>query len=165
MKFHWDDMCQLFGILAYIVKESDHDGIDMYFAMSDTKYNNQDTSKLIEVVNKRKATLEGNSSINVRLQHILGDYNKVLTSQIARRRAGNPHVPLFDVKPLSVYVFTDGVWTPRSDPKSAIEHIVDSLEELNADHDQVGIQFISFGKDPECLERLERFDKGLNLNR
>lgn len=158
-------MCNLFGILAYILKNTDDDGIDMYFAMSDTKYNDQDTTKLVEIMNKRKSQLEGNSSINVRLQHVLGDYNKGLTSQIARRGSGNPHGPLFDVKPLSVYVFTDGVWTPKSDPKQAIERIVDSLEELKAGSDQVGIQFISFGKYPECLKRLEYYDKELGLKR
>ncbi|CAG8952521.1 hypothetical protein HYFRA_00009625 [Hymenoscyphus fraxineus] len=165
MKNHWDEMSILFGVLAYIVKKSDDDGIDLYFSMSETRHHHPDTKKLIEVVNRRKSHLEGHSSINVRLQHVLGEYNTKLRNQIALRRSGNPHIPFRDIKPLSVYVFTDGVWTPRTDPQPAIESIVGSLEELNANPGQVGIQFISFGQDPKPLERLERLDKGLKLKR
>ena len=44
MREHWDEMCGIFGILAYIVKSSGKDGIDMYFTMSDKRHNDKSTS-------------------------------------------------------------------------------------------------------------------------
>jgi hypothetical protein len=163
MREHWDEMCELFGILAYIVKSSDKDGIDMYFTMSDKKHNDKDTTRLVEIVEKRKNMLRGPSNINVRLHHILGDYDRNLKNEIAMLRGRSVDAPQKFLKPLSVYVFTNAVWTRKSDPKLAIENIVNSLVALNSPASRAGIQFISFGDDPSCLDRLEHYDKGLGL--
>jgi hypothetical protein len=158
---HWDEMCPLFAILAYMVKKSDDDGIDLYFTMSDTKYNDQDTKKLMEIVKGRKTRLEGQSDVNLRLDQILGGYNLNLRNEIANR--GSRYAQIRNIKPLSVYVFTNAMWTENSDPKPAIKSIVDSLISLKAQRGQVGVQFISFGDDQKCLDRLDRLDKGLGL--
>jgi hypothetical protein len=165
MKQHWDEMCPLFEILAYMVKKSDLDGIDLYFTMSDKKLNNQDTTRLVDIVTERKTHLEGQSDVNIRLDHILGGYNTKLKNQIALRKQGSPYAPIQEAKPLSVYVFTNAMWTNHSDPTPAIKMIVDSLVRLEAPKNQVGIQFISFGQDQECLDRLEHLDKHLGLKR
>jgi hypothetical protein len=160
---YWDDMCELFSILAYIVKASDKDGIDMYFTMSEHRYNSKDTAKLVEEVEKRKAYLKGASNLNARLDYVLGDYDRDLRSEKALRNGGSSNAPKKDLKPLSVYVFTNAVWGGKSDPKVAIESIVDNLIDLRLPATRVGIQFISFGNDPECLRRLDYYDSGLGL--
>jgi hypothetical protein len=157
-------MCDLFSILAYIVKGSDDDGIDMYFTMMATKYNRRHVSELVEIIKKRKAELEGTSNINDRLNQVLMEYDRAIRNQINLRKSRSPFAPAQDMKPLTVYVFTDGRWTRRSDPKPAIESLVSSLVALKYPSSQVGIQFISFGRDAEALKRFEHYDSGLGLD-
>jgi hypothetical protein len=163
MRPYWDEMCSLFEILSYMVKKSDNDGLDLFFTMSNKEYNVKDTRKLVQIVTERKSRLEGQSDVNIRLDQILGRYNSNLRNQIALRKQGSPYAPIREMKPLSVYVFTNAMWTNNSDPTPAIKSIVDSLIDLGSPRGQVGIQFISFGQDQECLDRLDRLDKGLGL--
>lgn len=67
-------MCQLFDILAYIVKKSDEDGLDLYFTMTEELYNRRNVSDLIDIIKKRKEKLEGPSNFNLRLNRVLTDY-------------------------------------------------------------------------------------------
>jgi hypothetical protein len=164
MRTHWDEMCQLFGILAYMVKKSDEDGIDMYFTMTEQKYNSKDVSDLVDIVSKRKNHLDGHSNINLRLDQVLSEYNRALKNEIMLRKAGSAYAPADDKKPLTIYVFTNALWSKRSDPTKAIKNIVDSLVSLGCAKSRVGIQFISFGKNQEALDRLDRYDSGLGFD-
>jgi hypothetical protein len=167
MREYWDDMWRLFDILAYLVKSTDEDGIDMYFTMTEKKHNSKDyggTSGLVKIVKERKNTLEGSSNINGRLDQVLGEYCRALTNEVDLRRSRSRFAPAEDRKPLSVYVFTNALWSKRSDPQSTIKAVVDKLKELGYPSWQVGIQFISFGENPEALKRLEHYDTGLGLD-
>ena len=160
----WDEMCELFGILAYLVKNSNPDGIDMYFAMPAIRYHDRNTSKLVDIAKSRKSQLQSKSNINRCLENILMEYNRKLERQIDLRRVRLSDAPIEDLKPLSVYVFTNANWTERSGPEPAITRIVDSLVAMNLPASQVGIQFISFGSNEEHLQRLKEYDSiGLEL--
>lgn len=164
MRTHWDEMCQLFGMLAYLVKKSDEDGIDMYFTMTEKKHNSRDVSALVEIVSKRKNNLDGDSNINLRLGQVLSEYNGALKNEIALRKAGSSYAPADDKKPLTVYVFTNALWSKRTDPTRAIKNIVDSLISLGCPASRVGIQFISFGNNQGALDRLDHYDSGLGFD-
>jgi hypothetical protein len=132
--------------------------------MSGEKANDCNTGRLEEIVEQR-CHIEGQSDLNVRLNQILEHYNSQLKTQIELRRQGSSYDSIKEPEPLSVYIFTDAVWTDNSNPKSAIMNIVNSLADLEAPRRQVVIQFISFGGDPDCLARLEPFAKRLGFKR
>ncbi|KAM3071948.1 hypothetical protein ACMFMG_008416 [Clarireedia jacksonii] len=161
---YWDKVTDIFSILAYIVKESDPDGVDLYFTMSSPgeHHNHRKTSRLEKVVRNRKP--RGKSDIRVMLDSILNDYTGKLGNQKARRTGLARFAPLEkDLRPLNLYVLTDGVWQERCDAIPPIRRLVDRLVELSLDERQIGIQFISFGNDPTGLDRLGFLDSGLNL--
>jgi len=163
MREDWDELCRLFDIMGYLVKKSDDDGIDLYFTMSAEKHNSKNVSALVDIAKNKKNYLQGISNINGRLDYILGQYCRSLQNEVDMRRGRARDAPGDDIKPLSVYVFTNARWDKRSSPKPAIAKVVDCLIALGYPPWQVGIQFISFGNDPEALKRLGEYDSGLGL--
>jgi hypothetical protein len=163
MREDWDELCRLFEILGYLVKKSDEDGIDLYFTMTEKKHNNKNVSALVDIAKKRKNNLQGFSNINGRLDYILGQYCRSLQIEFDMKRGRIRDAPGNDIKPLSVYVFTNALWGKTSNPKPAIEKVVDRLTEFEYPASQVGIQFISFGHDSKALKRLKHYDSGLDL--
>ena len=161
MSPHWNDMASVFSILAYMVKTCDPDGIDLYFTMSPDKYHNRNSSPLVEIVEKRGC--QGSSNISFRLDSILSDYKSKLKDQYGLRTSHSRFAPKKDVRPLNLYIFTDGRWRPKCDPSSAIKNLVDLLVDLKLEATQVGIQFISFGDNKADLRRLEHLDDELGL--
>jgi hypothetical protein len=158
---YWDEMMSVFEILAYIVKEADDDGIDLYFTMSGEKHHNKNASPLVEIVKKRRP--RGTSEISFRLEAILDSYKSRLNEQQGLRRSRSMFASKKDVKPLNLYIFTDGAWQHGSDAAPAIRSLVKDLHKLELPAKQVGIQFISFGGNKNNLERLEHLDDGLGL--
>jgi hypothetical protein len=165
----WQHVLPVFDVLAYIVKSADPDGIDLYFTMTEEKYNSRDwlgrnsSSKLLDVVRNRTKKMQqafrGSTNITYRLTSILNLYENKLTDQQNSRRGGM-------VRPLSLYVLTDGAWEPGSDASSAIKKVVDLLTRFGytKDDKQLGIQFISFGEDEVGLKTLEHLDNDLGQN-
>jgi hypothetical protein len=152
-KHHWDDMTELLGIIAYMIKSFDKDGIDLYFAQSNAKHNGDTSSKLVNIVERRKHEEDlGYTDMSVRLEQILGEY----ASKIQRQSWQS-----IITRGLNVYIFTDAVWTPLCDIVPAIDKMVGKLVALNLPEKQVGLQFISFGNDAESLKRLRLVDNYL----
>jgi hypothetical protein len=155
MREHWDELCRLFEILGCLVNNFDEDEIEMYFTIAKDKHNSKDVSSLVEILKKRKNALQGISNINSRLEHILGEYCRALKSDGIFPRYRRAH----DMKPLSVYVFTNALWERNSDPRATIKNVIDHLTTLQYPPTQVRIQFISFGNHPEALRRLEYYSE------
>ena len=172
MRDHWDDVVPLLDTLAYIVKETDQNGIDLFFTMSHVHYTNRKkTRKLVHVAEKQrplktKKGTEHLSDIHWRLSSILEKYQKRLKEEdqsnlnSSRNRPWHAHDPS-DVRGLNLYIFTDGIWQPGADAVSPIKSLVETLEKYKKPKDQVGIQFIHFGNDREGTERLSYLDSGL----
>lgn len=63
------------------------------------------------------------------------------------------------VRPLTIIVFTDGMWREGSDPENLIIDAVDALESTDwAGQQQLGIQFVQFGDDSAATKKLEELD-------
>jgi hypothetical protein len=60
-----------------------------------------------------------------------------------------------------VYIFTDAIWTPLCDIVPAIDKMVETLVTHKLPEKPVGLRFISFGGDAECLKRLRLVDNYL----
>lgn len=154
MKPHWDKAIGLFEVLAYHIKELDSNALKMYFTVSSKKKSFRHTRTVVSQL--RCWPLSSYSNMNARLQKILGKYQAALDPDqrkpFARLRP--------DVKPLSLYIFTDGAW-PGCDAVAPIRSMVEKLRRLGLPKEQIGIQFIRFGNNPEAIAILEFLDSGL----
>ena len=163
MQRHWKEVQELFGTLAYMVKDSDPDGIELHFTISGQNHQSKHTKGLVKVLGKK--SYEGHSNIRSSLNTIVRRYLEKVEApaQVGRARwswAGHTNEP---VPAQNVYVFTDGIWQPEYDPTEIIENLVKNLRDRKIMKEQFGIQFISFGNDPDGLAVLNRLDSGLNL--
>jgi hypothetical protein len=159
MREHWDEVKRVFDLLGYIVKDSDPDGIELFFTKSAKQYKSTATTKLMKTIEERR--LEGSTNIGSRLGDILQKYQGKLDNQAQSRSLFS--LSRSELRPMNIYVLTDGLWQPKSDAEAPIKNLVSKLKERGKLKEQVGIQFIQFGNDAEATERLKRLDSGLNL--
>lgn len=145
----------LFNELAYIAKRLDNNGLEMYFTVSEDKKTFRDTTPAVSHLRgMRQSTF---SNIDMRLEQILRKYKKDLDRQNEPKKFfSRAH----DVKPLSLYVFTDAAWQ-GCDAVAPVEAMIEKLRQLELPKEQIGIQFIRFGNDPNGIRRLEYLDSGL----
>lgn len=99
---------------------------------------------------------DSTTDINICLFQILEDY---------KRHLDKNHWWKSKPKPLSLFIFTDGVWEKEVTASEPIKSVVAKLEDLRKDKRQIGIQFISFGSDPAGLGQLEHLDDRLNISK
>ena len=158
MEEYWKDVLDLFGIMAYMVKTFDEDGIELHFSMSPDHYREKHTTPLLKKLKQRKPM--GFSNIKPRLNSILGDYQKKINSKhlFGRNRLSKV------ARPLTLYVFTDGAWQDGENVERPIRNLVEEIEKLKLREDQVGVQFIRFGNNEDGKNRLEILDSGLDLS-
>jgi len=153
---HWPDVEKVFGILVYMSKTLDPNGLDLYFTQSREKFHEKHSTQLVAIARKRMATKEkGLSDMSTRLEHILEEY---ISSLKRGQRTGVGKVPH-----LSIYIFTDGIWTPSCDIVPIIKKTVMAMVGLGLSKKQVGLQFISFGNSADGLGRMRLVDDHLGL--
>ncbi|KAJ9611408.1 hypothetical protein H2200_004592 [Cladophialophora chaetospira] len=157
MKSNWDEVLNLLGILAYTLKGFDEDGTEVRFTMSDSHYRAKNTTTLSHYVKKIQPS--GTSDIEHSLRRIVEPYLQKAshTSQIPKR-----FLTERPTRPLSIYVFTDGVWGPKSDPSGLLTTLTKKLQDPEIAYRDVGIQFIQFGNDQRGAERLKLLDNELS---
>ena len=164
MREHWDDVVKLVDLLAYILKEFDRDGIDLLFTNSSEVCKSKDHAVLVK---KTKAgyppfDVTRCTDIEFRLGPILHEYTKSLrksshkgvTSRVISKVSNFVH----PVRCLNIYVFTDGMWQPGDAIADDILDVINTLIETRRRGNQVGVQFIRFGNDPDGCERLRDLD-------
>lgn len=156
MSPHWDEVSELLGVLAHIVKKYNREGTKLYFTTTDGPSPQKKTTSLVNAVRIKKP--EGYSDMKGRLGQLLDDYR---THDLGRRRSFR--LPK-TTRPFTLYIFTNGLWEDNIDVQKPIENIVKYLEEQRKSSRTVGIQFIRFGDDSEGGERLDYLDKRLNLS-
>jgi hypothetical protein len=157
MAEHWPTVHKVFEALSYIVKEADKDGISLYFTISETHEENaKRTSQLLSILD-RVQTQENNSTSNIdlRLGKILDDYKNNLDSKMRWYKS--------ETKPLSLYILTDGLWDSGSGGVEPIRNAALKLKDLQMNPHQIGIQFVTFGNDPDGWKRLRQLDDSLDL--
>ena len=164
---HWQETEDVFGVLAYVVKSADPDGLDLYFTSSLEPYNSKkgygifstsSSTKLLEYVHNRKQKIDGSTNLDYALDCILGPYINQL--ERAFKFGGS------NVRPLNLYILTDGRWEDGCNPASAIRRIISKLKEFRYPEDskQIGIQFITFGHNMEALARIQALDDKLDTS-
>lgn len=158
MTQYWNELTKLIEILTYLVKRYDSDGVEMYYTISNGKpIIGSKATTFIKSLGKVKTS--GLTDIGLLLNKILVKYHSKLRQayRAVPERTSNTQI---DLKPLSLYVLTDGVWQPECDAKAQIRTLVHGLTDLKiSDKRQVGIQFISFGNNELGLKRMKELDE------
>lgn len=163
MRPHGKEVHDLFGLLGYIVKATDPDGIELHFTMSrDRKARARKTGQLLQIL--ETVQYFGTSNIRIQLEDILQAYHTKLRDHKPTRSLFNWTRSPRPVRRQNVYILTDGVWQPGCDPTLMIKKLVDNLEQNSMEREQFGIQFIRFGNDPDGIDRLNQLDSGLGLS-
>ncbi|KAL3425129.1 hypothetical protein PVAG01_04410 [Phlyctema vagabunda] len=156
MEPHWPNLVRVFEALSYIVKQSDENGLDLFFSNSNNcEKDCKKTRKLLPIVRAQKQTQKKiTTDINFRLSQILEKHKNGLDRKVWYRSK---------LKPLSLYILTDGVWETNCTAIDPIRNAVLKLHDLRIPSSQIGIQFISFGSDEVGLNRLAYLDDKLDL--
>lgn len=159
-------MQKLFKSLAYMVKDGDPDGIELYFTKFTKKHKNEDTTPLLNALKRKRPG--GFSDIKKRLYDILQQYQSSLS--VGTIHGSRFSFSLFSfrsavtsVRPLSLYILTDGAWQDIINVERPIENLVQELVKHDYRADQVEIQFIRFGDNPDSIQRLGRLNSRLRL--
>ncbi|KAL8740664.1 MAG: hypothetical protein Q9190_006661 [Brigantiaea leucoxantha] len=163
MRAYRTNVFKVVSLLAYMLKESDRNGLDVYFTQSSTKVNSGKSTKLLAAIGQ--ATFQGISDMRARLSHILQEHkNKFGTSTALSGSWYKKSASAETQKPLSFYILTDGNWQPN-DLGPVIKALVKSMKASQLPKEHIGIQFIRFGNDPRGIDRLTRLDRGLGLKK
>jgi hypothetical protein len=162
---YWDQVKVVLEALSYIVKDCDPDGTELYFTISSQYRRDQNTTGLLKMLNNK--SLKGSTDIDLRLNEILEKYKVKLDersswmSSIRSIAKKEPKV----VRPLNLYILTNGIWESQSTGETPIVNFVQKLLKLGKIKSQVGIQFISFGDNAIGLERMRKLDSKLGRGR
>ena len=157
MDVHWSLLQRLFGLLSYMVRDCDPNGLDLYFTNTAKAFRSRNINTLMGELSTR--TPKGLPDMRSRFASIIEKYQ----SKFGKRKFGNLFRESHPRK-LSLYVLTDAVWQPKIDLTTTIRTLVRSLEDHKLTNKQIGIQFIRFGNEPNSIKRLQKLDSGLNLD-
>lgn len=163
MSKYWHAVISVISTLSYLLKDSDDDGMDLYFAISSTKYNSKKSEKLVQKLLEKEKELVGTSNVGLRLSTILHEYQLSLDPSVLSLRSLLSKAKGKTKKPLSVYILTDAVWQPHCNVAEPIRSLVETLRRWGYSRHQAGIQFIRFGHDSDGIEKLDHLDSGLQL--
>jgi hypothetical protein len=152
MRDRWNDVVKCVDMLGYELKHFGRGGIEICFTFSSVKKKHRNTTPLVKLVerllppNPSTGRLP-DTNIYSSLGSLLDGYRGLIeTGRTVRKQI--------------IYVLTDGKWQPYS-PQSlvqSIRNLVDSLNKMPSPMDQIGIQFIQFGNDPEATKLLQDLD-------
>lgn len=156
MQQHNDAVALLLELLVYIVKDSDPDGVDLFFAGSQTSARSKKVEKVSDTFDQVK--FKGKPEMVSAMKKILGPF-------LEARHKGPPR-GLFrkPQRPMTCYVLTDGNWDSWQAVKDTLIDFVGKLNESGIDERGFfGFQFISFGDNADNLAFLEHLDSELDL--
>lgn len=162
MRAHRTKAAELVRLLAYMVKDPSLDKSELYFLGSGQRCKSDSSSKLYEAVVGRPPY--GTTELSERLGQILLQYGHEIDDyERGPSRIGMAKTLLGEKKPptpKSIYILTDGRLKAGDEEQgyTEIRRIVYQLHYAGFTRNQLGIQFVSFGDDPDGLKRLDMLD-------
>ncbi|MCJ1391817.1 hypothetical protein MMC18_004684 [Xylographa bjoerkii] len=161
MKQYSKDIANVVSLLAYMLKDLDKDGLDIYFTQSLKMVNSDKSKKLVTSIYQEP--FRGVTNMGGRLKQIMKEHiEKFGTSIQPPKLPFRSQPPPISQRPLSFYVLTDAKWQP-TDVGGFIKNIVHTMKEKNCAKEHVAIQFIRFGDDQASIDKLDELDSGLGL--
>ena len=163
MKPYWWNARELLGLLFYLVKRADPDGVDLHFTSPAKHYKRiKKTADVLEIFDQHKPRSQSHCDMSFHLSSIVNEYQRKLT-KIHGSRSIFDKIRSQETRPLSLYIFTDAIWQPRCDVAPVVKSLVNTINQQNLLKQQAGIQFIRFGDSKEGMKRLQDLDN-LMLN-
>ncbi len=161
MKQYKDKIERVISLLAYMLKNSDKDGLDIFFTQTVTKVNSRQSSKISTSIHQE--SFKGITDMRGRLHTILQEHiHKFGTLIQPPRTIFGRRPPPQPQRPLSFYILTDAKWQP-TDVGGLIKDLVQSMIAKGCPKEHVAIQFIRFGNDEASIKKLDELDHGLGL--
>lgn len=161
MKKYTKNIESVISVLAYILKKSDEDGLDIYFTQTPKKVNSQKSTKLSTSI--YQTPFVGITDMRGRLQNVMQEHiNKFGTLISPPKRFFARQSPPQPQRPLSFYILTDAKWQP-TDVGGFIKDLVHIMKAKGCPKEHVAIQFIRFGNDQASIKKLDELDHGLGL--
>jgi len=159
MKESWTDVKRVFEALSYIVKGMSPDGTELFYTISYDAWLRRDPTELCEYLEKKPTG--GQTDIKYRLNLQLQTYRAKITAAKAAAAAAlnSKSKKLKDkatLRPMSIYILTNGDWAAGNDPSNVIKEMADFLvtPRINLKDSQLTIQFVSFAKSAAALKRI-----------
>lgn len=156
------DVKNIILLLAYIVKDSDKDGLDIFFTQDSQTVHSTKSSELSESIDQVR--FRGISDVRGRLITLFQDHIDKFGAQVQPSPSfpGHRPRPQFQ-RASSFYILTDAKWQPNNDVGGFIKDLVRRMKEKDVRKYRVAIQFIRFGHDPAGINLLDELDHGLGL--
>ena len=162
MKQYIPEIKSVLSLLAYMVKKSDKDGLNIFFTQSLKRVNSQKSSKLLTSIDQ--AHFQGITDMRGRLQNLCQEHiNKFGTLITPSRSFFGRQPPPQPQRPLSFYILTDAKWQPTDVGAFIKTDLVQSMIAKGCPKEHVAIQFIRFGNDQASINKLDELDHGLGL--
>lgn len=161
MKQHKLNIQRLTLLLAYILKNTDENGLDIYFTQSAREVNSRKSSDIANSI--LHEAFEGKSDMRASLKRVLQQHIERFGTMVPQKsKYLRRQLPPQPQRPLSVYVLTDALWQP-TDVGGFVKDIVQSMIIKGCPKEHVGISFIRFGDVPASINKLNTLDHGLGL--
>ena len=160
MAAYWQQMKEHVELLAYMVRDCDPNGLDLYVTPFHKPLKSKSVPFLLEQIERRPPG--GLPDMRNAFASIIEKYQDKFSTKTLFDRWFHGPAPKAPRK-LSLYVLTDAVWYPKCDLKMTVTSLVRHLMEHKFTNKQIGIQFIRFGDHPEGIQRLEELDSQLRL--
>ena len=159
---HWSNARELLGLLFYLVKGADPNGVDLHFTSPARHYYRiKTTTDVLGIFNQNQPRSQGHCDMSLNLSSLVGKYQKDL-NKIHARRSIFDKIRSQETRRLSLYIFTNAVWLPKCDVAPVIKALVSTINQQRLHKQQAGLQFIRFGNSELGMERLDDLD---NLKR
>lgn len=175
MSSHSAEMELLLRDLAYFIKRCDDNGMELKFMSGAPGCQSKHSSPLVDRLNKRRNLYSIPTEAESFLGKVFHDYAKrwqreqetplvvnrraSILGRVANRVERTLSEPVEPIKPVSYFIFTDGVWQDNSQVHRPICNLLKRLRD--SDEHQVAISFIQFGHDKVGTERLRFLDEDL----
>ncbi|RSM14862.1 hypothetical protein CEP52_001058 [Fusarium oligoseptatum] len=143
MKPHKEQVARTARVIGYFTKVADNDGMDLFFTSDSTRAHKVSTSTAVEFTIRRTGFCAGKCNMANCLSNILMAVFKDGQSQI---------------KPTSIYVYTDAKWEEDNDVESVIRDSISRLVKADQRPTTLMFQFIQFGNDPKGTAHLQYLD-------
>lgn len=162
MKDHWDSVTRVVEDLAWLVNQSDDDGIEIDFTNSPDRPQKWDRRRNRDRMSMRKNHCQGRCDIKSLASNIQLWYER---SHKNLRRVPNDIPHHKQKKGLQVYVLTDGEWQDKPGV-GELDSVMDIVRKyqymMAANEHSLGIQFIRFGNSERGIERVRHLDSILD---
>jgi hypothetical protein len=164
MQPHWNLLIELVRMMAHELKSFDHDGMELRFMSSQKGWTSTKSTTLTKELQNH--IRKGKSDINKVLGILLYDYTtklRVHTQKLRQYQSTSGVKSIMRrkpprVKPLYIYILTDGKWEDGDDATKMIRETAMHLKKDNHSRRQLGIEIIRFGNDPDSKARLKALD-------